>query len=436
MKVCVEGLWHLGSVTASCLSKVGFKTIGFDSNCDTIDNLKVGIPPILEPGLEDLIYSGIKSKNLFFSANKEDALKDTDVLWVCYDTPVDINDNADSGFVIDNIKQSLSLLKSNALVLISSQLPVGSVRSIEEYAKNNYPNKKISFACLPENLRLGNAIEIFLRPDRLIVGYRDESDKKIIEEFLKPFNFVIEWMSTESAEMTKHAINAFLATSIVFANEISGICEVMGADAKEVERGLKTEKRIGPGAYLSPGGPYAGGTLARDINFIIKLSKQYKLNSYIANSVSESNDHHKLWINRKLKKIFKSLDSVQITIWGLTYKPGTDTLRRSQSVELGNWLLKEGAILSVYDPNISRLPSEWENKVTLFNDSNDSIKDSDVLIIGSPLEIFKKDIDFIASKKNKTIVIDQIRFLEKNLNKSVIKKINYYSVGMPDRELQ
>ncbi|EQD40130.1 UDP-glucose 6-dehydrogenase, partial [mine drainage metagenome] len=231
------------------------------------------------------------------------------------------------------------------------------------------PEKALSFACSPENLRLGKALDVFLKPDRVVVGVRSVRDKERIGRLLQPITDRIEWMSVESSEMTKHAINAFLATSVVFANEIASVCEMVGADAKEVERGLKTEQRIGPKAYLSPGVAFAGGTLARDIEFLKVVSQEHQLSIPLLESVKTSNDQHKGWVRHKLKALFPNLNGVVIVVWGLTYKPGTDTLRRSLAVELCDWLIEQGAKVRVHDPAVKELPLEWNGLVQRFDES-------------------------------------------------------------------
>jgi UDPglucose 6-dehydrogenase len=266
MIVCVQGLWHLGSVTAACLAAAGHRVIGLDFDAPTIAKLREGQPPIAEPGLDALL----RAHAIDFTTDAARAA-DADVLWVAYDTPVDADDNADVAFVMDQVAKTLPHLRAGAVVIVSSQLPVGSVARLEALAPN------VRFASSPENLRLGKAIEVFTKPDRVIVGVRDEQTRKVVTELLAPITDRIEWMTVESAEMTKHAINAFLALSVTFANELASVCERVGADAKEVERGLKTESRIGPKAYLAPGGAFAGGTLARDVAFLTALGKQHAL---------------------------------------------------------------------------------------------------------------------------------------------------------------
>src|SRR3989344_8264919 len=349
MKVCVQGLWHLGPVTAACLASVGHDVDGMAFEKDTIQGLQLDKPPISEPGLAELIQKGREAGRLSFFTSPREALNGVELLWVTYDTPVNENDEADVDFVVEQLTLALPHLAVGTTVLISSQMPVGSIRRLESIAQKLCPTKSIGFAYSPENLRLGKALDVFLKPDRIVVGVRSSQDKERIDRLLRPITDRIEWMSVESAEMTKHAINAFLAISVVFANEIASICELVGADAKEVERGLKSESRIGPKAYLSPGAAFAGGTLARDIAFLNHVGEQKKLVTPLLSSVRPSNDEHKLWIKRKLQSLFPGFPRIKVAMWGLTYKPGTDTLRRSLAVELCNWLIKQGMEVCVHD---------------------------------------------------------------------------------------
>ncbi len=429
MQVCVQGLWHLGSVTAACLASVGHDVIGLDTDPTTIDGLAQGRAPLFEPGLDALLQAGIATKNLRFLASPADAVAGVAVLWVAFDTPVDEEDQADVEFVHTQIKGVLPLLAEGAVVLVSSQMPVGSIRKLEDFARLSLPNKRLSFACFPENLRLGKAIDVFLKPDRIVVGLSNPESRATLERLLLPITDKIEWMSIESAEMTKHAINSFLATSVTFANEIAAICELVGADAKEVERGLKTEARIGPKAYLSPGGPFSGGTLARDIEFLSMASRAKNLVTPLLSSVRPSNDEHKNWVRRKLLDQFGKLKDVTVAIWGLTYKPGTDTLRRSLAVELCDWLLEQGAFVHVHDPAVEHLPEPWVGRVFNHKLALEALAKADVLVIGTECPEFREKASELASvAKPHLVVIDANRHLQVALANSDIK---YLAVGMP-----
>jgi len=429
MKVCVQGLWHLGSVTAGCLASVGHDVTGLDFDEHVIRELRAGAPPIFEPGLEEMIGAGLDSGRLRFSSNIEELPGDIELLWVAYDTTVNEDDVADVDFVIAQVEAVLPHLPDNTTVLVSSQMPVGSIRRLEAIADKLFHQKTLSFAYSPENLRLGKALDVFLKPDRVVVGVRVDRDMRRIQQLLAPITDRIEWMSVESAEMTKHAINAFLATSVVFANEIASVCEMVGADAKEVERGLKSEQRIGPKAYLSPGGAFAGGTLARDIEFLKEISQEHKLSIPLLESVKISNDHHKNWVRRKLKTLLPSLDDVAIVVWGLTYKPGTDTLRRSLAVEMCNWLIEQGASVRVHDPAVKELPPEWNGLVQRFDDALGALAGAQVLLVGTEWPEYKEiSKDCVAGAAPGLLVLDPNRFLS---SLGAMATLRYVAVGTP-----
>lgn len=428
MNVCVQGLWHLGTVTAACLASVGHRVVGLDFDRATIEKLSSGTPPLFEPGLEELVKRGLASGQLGFSSDAS-AAKGVEVLWVAYDTPVDEDDNADVESVVANVEKSLPHLDSDAIVLISSQMPVGSIRRLEEIARRQAPEKRIEFACSPENLRLGKALEVFLKPDRIVVGARSDAGRQRLERLLRPITDRIEWMSVESAEMTKHAINAFLATSVTFSNEIAALCESIGADAKEVERGLKSESRIGPKAYLSPGGAFAGGTLARDVSFLNGIAADARLATPLLSSVRPSNDAHKQWAARKLQSFFPDLSRARVAVWGLTYKPGTDTLRRSTSVELCNWLLQRGVKVMVHDPAVKTLPPEWTGKVDRADDATGALKDAQALVMSTEWPEYRQVAPRqIAEIAPGILVLDANRFLSHLAGEA---KLKYVAVGMP-----
>src|SRR5262245_19251195 len=270
MKVTVYGLWHLGSVTAACLAEAGHHVIGLDPDASAIAHLQANKPPVDEPGLAALIAEQQKAKRLRFTANAADAIPSAEVVWVCFDTPVDANDSADVRWVRNRLEDIAPRIAPGMLVLISSQVPVG----FGEALASDWQTRGVRVACSPENLGLGQALNCFRAPDRIVIGC-EARDRDTLTKLLAPFSGERVWMSVASAEMTKHAVNAFLATSVAFINELARICEVVGADAKEVERGLKSEQRIGPRAYLSPGAAFAGGTLARDIGFLLDLAREH-----------------------------------------------------------------------------------------------------------------------------------------------------------------
>ncbi|MBV8803193.1 MAG: UDP-glucose/GDP-mannose dehydrogenase family protein, partial [Gammaproteobacteria bacterium] len=325
MKIAIIGLWHLGCVTAACLANEGRHVIAYDPNEDTIQLLKNAKTPLFEPGLDVLLTQNTQLGKIHYTSTLSD-LSQAEIAWITFDTPVDDNDIADINSVTSQIKNIFPHLQNNTLVLISSQLPVGSTRLLLEYCNQQFSHKKLRFAYSPENLRLGKAIEVFTHPDRVIVGLQDDNlpsniniaidhhsqdknfqDKIRITELFKPFTDNIIWMSLESAEMTKHALNAFLATSVVFINELSTLCEKVGANAAEVEIGLKSEERIGKKAYLRPGNAIAGGTLARDVNYLVEIGHRKSLETPLFSALLKSNEAHKHWSCRRIIDILKDL---------------------------------------------------------------------------------------------------------------------------------
>jgi UDPglucose 6-dehydrogenase len=420
MRICVQGLWHLGTVTAACLTSVGHQVVGLDFEPDNIERLRKGIPPIFEPGLEDLVKKGLSDGRLSFTTDIHEAVEGIDLLWIAYDTPVDHEDKADVPFVLERVRQTLPHLRGRPLVLISSQLPAGSTRSLE--------TTDATFAYSPENLRLGKAITAFTQPDRVIVGIRHERDRKLLEDLFGRFTNRIEFMSVESAEMTKHALNAFLATSVSFINEIASICEQVGADAKEVERGLKSEARIGPKAYLSPGGAFAGGTLARDIAFLTEIGQGKGVPTDLLSGVRTSNNKHRQWARRRLQAVLGDLKGKTIAVWGLTYKPGTDTLRRSSSIELCEWLSENGARVQAHDPAVKTLPPGLAERIHLFDSPLAVLKDSVALVVATEWPEFSQvDGESIGNAMHSPVVFDANRFLAKQLESR--NGIRYFTVG-------
>ena len=427
MKVCVLGLWHLGTVTAACLASGGHHVTGLDFDDTVINNLKKGRPPLFEPGLEDLVKRGLETGALDFSTNSADALRGAQVIWVAYDTPVDDDDNADVDYVIERVSCFFPYLESGQEVLISSQLPVGTSKTLEAMFTGARPDVSVSFSYSPENLRLGKAISVFTQPDRVVIGIRSEKSRRVFVELLAPFTDRIEWMSVESAEMTKHALNAFLATSVTFINEIAALCEQVGADAKEVERGLKSETRIGPKAYLGPGGAFAGGTLARDIAFLTKLGLQHDLPIRLVSAVRASNDAHKGWPRRRLVQLLGELKGKIIAVWGLTYKAGTDTLRRSSAIELCQWLLEQGAKVQAHDPAVKSLPEQYA-VISLRASPMEAAQGADVLVVATEWpDYLKVSMPEIVATMRTPVVVDANRFLAASLEN--LPGVTYAAVG-------
>jgi UDPglucose 6-dehydrogenase len=402
-----------------------------DPNEETIAGLLDGRAPVMEPGLLELISDGRSQHRLYFSDDAAQAVQGCKVLWVTFDTPIDEDDHADTQYVLDRIRDVLPLLDDGTVVLVSSQLPVGSCGQLEKWAAS-CAGRRVSFACSPENLRLGYAIEVFRDPDRVIVGARTEEDRNVIQELLAPITGRIEWMSVESAEMTKHAVNAFLAASVTFANEVASLCEKVSADAKEVERGLRTESRIGPRAYLAPGTAFAGGTLGRDVWFLNRIAGDAGVQGPLLASIKASNDNHRTWPHRKIQEVVGRVAGSTVGVWGLAYKPGTDTLRRSSSVELCRWLLEQGAQVRVHDPAVKRLPNDL-SRIHVSPTPEDAAENADALIVmtGWP-EYRQVPLQTVLPRMKKRNIIDPARVLSAAV--SSLSNVRYFAVGTNQRK--
>ena len=420
MKITILGLWHLGTVTAACCAR-HFTVTGLDFDAPTITKLASGQAPLLEPGLNDLLAAGLARGNLSFTTDASSALNGSDILWLCYDTPVNELDESDTEFVLGNLRRALPHLAAEALVLISSQLPVGTCRQLEA----EFP--QFHFACSPENLRLGKALDAFEKADRVVVGTRTNAKQAVLETLFAPFTQQVLFMRTESAEMVKHALNAFLALSISFINEVARVCEFTGADAKEVAAGLKSDVRIGAKAYLGPGGPFAGGTLARDVVTLSKLAVAHGETISVIPAIKQSNDLHRGWAFKRLAARLGDLRGRNLTLLGLTYTPNTDTLRRSAAMELCGLLLSAGAVVTAFDPAIKSLPPEW-SAVRLAPDAPAALTGAEAVVVGTEWPQFRQ-VDFAAAvaAMPSRVFVDANRFLEKELKN--VPGVEHLSVG-------
>lgn len=430
INICVFGLWHLGTVTSACLASKGYSVTGLDPDEQNVHNLSNAVAPIYEPGLEELLKKGLESNNLRFASDANEGLKGCDLVWVAFDTPVDEDDNADVESVEKAVHSLYPYLEPGTDVLLSSQVPVGTTARLREDFRSKYPGKDVSFFYSPENLRLGKAIDAFTNPKRIVIGGDNGSDRSRIQRIAGSLCDRIEWMSVESAEMSKHALNSFLASSVAFINELAELCEHVGADAHDVERALKSEPRIGPGAYLKPGPAFAGGTLARDVKFLIELGKRSNVPTPLFSGLLKSNNEHKTWIRRKLKSVLVDLKDKTIAVLGLTYKPGTDTLRRSGAVELCIWLRNEGANVRAHDPAVKNLPASLENTISLYETIEEGVQGADALVIATEWQDYKDlDMNAILSLMKERVIIDASGFLAESC--TGLPDIRYIIVGRP-----
>lgn len=420
MNITVLGLWHLGSVTAACMAR-HHRVTGLDFDEAVITGLRAGHAPLHEPGLDDLIAHGLAAGRLAFSTAPADASA-SEVVWVCYDTPVDADDRSDLGWVHTRLARVLPVLRPGTVVLISAQLPVGTCAQLAKQ------HPALHFACSPENLRLGKAIEAFEKPARIIVG-APAAARSTLERLLAPLGAPLVWMRPESAEMVKHALNSFLALSVAYINEIAALSETVGADAQEVAAGLKSEPRIGPRAYLGPGGPFAGGTLARDVVSLSRLGETQKIPLALIPAIKESNDRHRGWAFRKLQSALAGVKQPVVAVLGLAYTPNTNTLRRSSAVELCRQLLAAGIAVRAYDPLIRTADAEHRD-LPLSASVADALRGAHAVVICTEWPEFR-DLPWPAllASMAKPVVVDANRLVEKAVAPAT--SAVYLTVGRP-----
>lgn len=425
-RVCVFGLWHLGCVTAAGLASLGFDVLGLDRDEARVDALKAGRPPVGEPGLSELIQANVQAGRLRFTTDPAQAFERADLVWVTFDTPVDEDDRADADFVRAELEAVRACVKPGTLVLVSSQVPVGFTAALERDWRASDPS--LRFAHMPENLRLGTALDAFLRPARIVVGLGADLERERLAAFFEPLGAPVEWMSLASAEMTKHALNGFLALCVAYTNELARIGERVGADSMQVERGLRTDPRVGQRAYVSAGPPFAGGTLARDVTFLSALAGERGLASPLIDAIRTSNDLHKNWARGQVARRLDGVASPRVALLGLTYKPGTDTLRRSQALELGAWLSSNGVQVRGFDPAIQALPANVRG-IDLAADVADALEGADAAVLATAWPEFRDlRADVVVARMRRACVVDQAGFVQ-HLGDD--PRIAYVRVGRP-----
>ena len=344
----VVGLWHLGSTIAACWAKLGYRVRAVDLDVGVVRALSEGRPPIYEPGLQEAIRSGLAAGVLAFSTSVE-TLRDCRFVFVAYDTPVRDDDTSDLT-VIENVIERMGLsLDPNAIVIVSAQLPAGTARRLRSRLQQFHTSIELVYS--PENLRLGEAIACYTRPGHVVIGADDEIAANEVEALFSPMQATCLKMNLPSAEMTKHAINSFLASSITLSNQWADLCEAAGADFSQVAEAMRQDPRIGTRAYLSPGIGFSGGTLGRDLQVLEQLNRT-KANdaSPIFGDIWRYNKSRVHVVRSRCEKVLRSVHGKIIALLGMTYKPGTSTLRRSLPLEVAEDLGKHGATLRVFDP--------------------------------------------------------------------------------------
>jgi len=347
--LCVVGLWHLGPVAAACWADLGHPVVGVDESARVVEGLRAGRAPVFEPGLDSLIQAGLSTRALRFTRDLGEGVSAADVVLVAFDTPVDASDQLDLAPVESTVLRLAPFLRKQAVLVVSSQVPVGTCARWRN-AVRDIAGRAVGLAYVPENLRLGDAIRSYRHPERVVLGADDETARQTAAELFGSLGAPIVPMSLVSAEMAKHALNSFLATSVSFINEIATLCEVVGADVLAVAEALRTDPRVGPRAFLSPGLGFAGGTLGRDLQVLRATGRTGGVGTPVLDAVLEVNRRRGDVVLRRLARLYSTLDGLAVGVLGLTYKAGTSTLRRSVALEVIRSLVAAGAKVKAFDP--------------------------------------------------------------------------------------
>jgi UDPglucose 6-dehydrogenase len=395
------------------LADLGYLVVGVDKDSKKVEDLNNGIPPLFEPGLEALIRTNIRRKRLSYTTDLGYAAKSSSYVLITFDTPVDENDEVDLSEIFATSRELANYMNNGSIIIVSSQVPVGTCEQMKSVIKQDAPSLNFDIAYSPENLRLGQAIEVFKNPERIVIGADDFSTLDKAEQFFAPVGAPVVRMSLRTAEMTKHALNAFLATSVSFANEIANLCDEVGADALKVAEALRSDSRIGPKARLLPGLGFAGGTLARDLKVLKNLGTKLGYETHLINGVLKVNEQQNKLVIRKLNKVYGSIKGLTVGVLGLTYKPGTSTLRRSAALEIIADLVNEGAVVKAHDPQADLEEIQLHREFNFCSDPYEAARGADALIIVTEWSEFKSlNFELIKSTMRKPVLIDTKNLLD------------------------
>ncbi len=357
MKIAVVGTGYVGLVTGTCFAEMGTEVFCVDVNTEKIENLKQGIIPIYEPGLEDMVHRNQQAGRLHFTTDLAECLDEVEVLFSAVGTPPDEDGSADLKYVLEVARTVGRNIQKHILVVTKSTVPVGTAKKVRQAIQEELDKREVQIefdvASNPEFLKEGAAIKDFMSPDRVVVGVESQQAKELMTRLYRPFllnNFRVIFMDVPSAEMTKYAANAMLATRISFMNDVANLCEIVGADVNMVRKGIGSDSRIG-NRFLYAGIGYGGSCFPKDVKALINTAK---LNNYpmrILQAVEDVNDEQKSLLFRKLEKHFNGdLKGKRIAIWGLAFKPETDDMREAPSLVLIEKLLAAGCEVYAYDP--------------------------------------------------------------------------------------
>lgn len=397
MKIAIVGTGYVGLVTGTCFAEMGTEVYCVDVNVEKIENLKQGIIPIYEPGLEDMVHRNQQAGRLHFTTDLTECLDEVEVLFSAVGTPPDEDGSADLKYVLEVARTVGRHIKKHILVVTKSTVPVGTAKKVRQAIQEELDRRgmQIEFdvASNPEFLKEGAAIKDFMSPDRVVVGVESERAKELMTRLYRPFllnNFRVIFMDVPSAEMTKYAANAMLATRISFMNDIANLCEIVGADVNMVRKGIGSDNRIG-NRFLYAGIGYGGSCFPKDVKALINTAKQNNYPMRILQAVEEVNDEQKSLLFRKLEKHFNGdLQGKRIALWGLAFKPETDDMREAPSLVLIEKLLAAGCEVSAYDPvAIEESKRRIGETIHYAKDIYDAVVDADALMLVTEWKEFR-----------------------------------------------
>jgi UDPglucose 6-dehydrogenase len=408
MKIAVIGTGYVGLVTGTCFAETGNQVTCVDIDVNKINKLAAGEITIYEPGLEKLFLRNQKEGRLFFTTSLADAVKEAQVIFLALPTPPGEDGSADLKYILGVAADLGKIITNYKVIIDKSTVPVGTAQKVHDTIASK---ATVAFDVVsnPEFLREGVAVDDFMKPDRVIIGTTSDRAKKILNDLYAPFvrqgNPII-FMDERSAELTKYAANSFLATKITFMNEIALLCEQLGADVDMVRRGIGSDERIGK-RFLFPGIGYGGSCFPKDVQALVQSANEINYDFKILNAVMEVNEKQKLHLLPKIKSYFKNnLKDKKIALWGLAFKPNTDDIREAPALYIIDELIKEGAIITAYDPEaMHNVKAVLGNKINYAARQYDALENADILVIATEWSEFRTpDFDKVSSLlKNKAI---------------------------------
>ena len=423
MKIAVVGTGYVGLVTGTCFAEIGVDVVCVDIDAEKIARIERGDIPIYEPGLDEMVIRNMKAGRLRFATDLSACLDGVEILFSAVGTPPDEDGSADLRYVLD-VAHSVGRYMTDYLVVVTkSTVPVGTARKVKAAIQSELDKRgeKIDFdvASNPEFLKEGDAVDDFMKPDRVVVGVESEKAKAIMERLYKPFmmnNYRLIFTDIPSAEMIKYAANSMLATRISFMNDIANLCELVGADVNMVRKGIGADSRIGS-KFLYPGCGYGGSCFPKDVKALIKTAEKNGYPMRVLKAVEEVNEAQKSILFEKLLKHYNGdLKGKQIALWGLAFKPETDDMREAPALVLIDKLIEAGASVKVYDPiAMDECKRRIGDKVVYATDMYDAVLDADALLLVTEWKEFRMPSWGVLKKTmKKAVVIDGRNIYEKS----------------------